>query len=100
MDGVGWMKVVCGSSGRAERGGDLAGDDAALADAGDDDAALAGERVEEEIDCLTEGREHRAVETERELEEGAGLDTNELGGEGVVCGSKGSVGHVLRPSRC
>lgn len=93
MDGVGWVKVVGGCSGGAEGGGDLAGDDAALADAGDDDAVLRNGGSEDEIDGLREGREHGAVETLGEVVEGGGFDAYEVGGEERICRNGGVVGH-------
>ena len=60
MDSVGWVEIVGGGSGGAEGGGDLAGDDAALADAGDDDAILRDGGSKEEIDGLGEGGEQNA----------------------------------------
>jgi len=78
VHGVGRVEIVRGSSGRAERGGDLSSDDAALADSGDDDAVFAGDGVEKQVDGLGEGREHGAVEAKGELKEGASLDAHKL----------------------
>ena len=77
VDGFRGMEEVRWSAGRTEGCGDLAGDDAALADAGDDDAALACRCCDELIDRLGEGREHGGVEAEGELVEGGGLDAHE-----------------------
>ena len=72
VEEVGWC--TCG----AEGGGDLAGDDAALADAGDDDATVGGRGLEEMVDCLREWDEHGGVEAEGKFVEGGGLDADEL----------------------
>ena len=80
VDGFGGVEEVGGSAGGAEGGGDLAGDDADFADAGEDDAAAVADAVEEEIDGRGEGGEHGGVEAEGEVEEGGGLDADEVGG--------------------
>jgi len=72
MQEVGW-----GASG-AKGSSDLSCDDAAFADAGDDDAAVGGEGLEEMFDCLSEGREHGGVEAESEVVECGGLCADEI----------------------
>jgi len=74
----GRVKEVCWCSGGAEGGCDLARDDAAFADAGDDDATVAGDGLEQVVDGLSKGGEHRCVETGGELVEGGGLGADEL----------------------
>src|SRR5690606_3283264 len=53
VDGLGRVHEEGRRAGGCQRGGDLAGDVAGLADAGDDDAAGA---VEDQVDCLGEVR--------------------------------------------
>lgn len=93
MDGVGGVQVVCGRTGGAKGGCDLAGDDAALADASDDDAVLRKSRSQDEIDRLSEGGKHGAVEALSEVAEGGGFDAYEVGGEERICRNGGVVGH-------
>ena len=78
------MKEVGLCAGGAKRGRDLARNDAALADAGDDDAARAFGELKQQIGRLREGREHRVVETRGQLVESGGFDANELrGAQGI-----------------
>ncbi len=76
--GFGSVEEVSGCAGGAKGGGDLAGDDAAFADAGDDDAFGVG--LEEEFDGGGEGSREGAVEAVGELVERRGFDAHELGG--------------------
>ncbi|WP_433983352.1 hypothetical protein [Tunturiibacter empetritectus] len=80
MNRFGSVEEVRRRAGGAKSGGDLARDDAALADAGDDDAGLIRSGLKEMIDGLGERREHRGVEAEGELVESGCLDADELGG--------------------
>lgn len=82
----------CGSEG----GCDFACDDAAFADAGDDDTAVARDRLEQMVDCLSKGSEHRRVETGGEFVEGGGLDADELRWTRGVRRDVGITGHSGR----
>lgn len=64
VDGLGGVEEVRWSASGAEGRGDLAGDDAAFADASDDDAALGCRCSDELIDGLGERCEHGGVEAE------------------------------------
>ena len=75
MDGVDRVHEQGGSSNRTQGGGDFAGDDAALAHAGDDDAALAGEH---EIDGALEGRGHGAADAIRQSAQGLRLNADDV----------------------
>ena len=93
MDGLGGVEEVRWSAGGAKGRGDLAGDDATFADAGDDDAALGCRCCDEMIDGLGEGCEHGGVEAEGEFLESGGLDAHE-GRRAKVVGQRwGLVGH-------
>jgi hypothetical protein len=93
VDGVGRVQVVSWCAGGAEGGRDLAGDDAALADAGDDDAVLAGDTAEDEVGGGVEGGEHWAFKAEGEGVEGGGFDADEVGGLDGFGRDGGFVGH-------
>lgn len=79
VERIGGVEVVRGGSGGAEGRGDFAGDDAALTDAGDDDAIAGCGGLQEEIDCLDEARLHGAVEAAGELFKGCSFDAYECG---------------------
>jgi len=84
VDGFGGVEEVSGRAGGAKGRGDLAGDDAAFADAGEDDAAIAPGGFEELVDGLSEGSEHGAVEAKGQLVESGGLDAYEGGRAKIV----------------
>ena len=96
VDGVGWVEVVGGRARGAEGGGDLAGDDAALADAGDDDAALVGYAAEDEVGGGVEGSEHGAFEAKGQRVEGGGFNANEICGMDGIGRDGDFLGHGCR----
>ena len=67
VDGLGCVQEVGGRAGGAQRGGDLACDDTALADAGNNDAAAAIGGLKKQIGRLREGCEHGGIEANGEL---------------------------------
>ena len=96
VEGVGGVEVVGGGSGGAEGGGDFTGDDAALADAGHDDAIARGGGLKEEFDCALEGSEHGAVEAAREFFKSRGLDADEFGWTRGIWRVDWQLGHEIR----
>ena len=84
MEGFGWVEEQCGGSCGEKGCGDLPGDEAALADAGEDDAmAVLGGRGEEGC-YLLKHLGLRAFEATGELLERFGLDTHEIRGADEV----------------
>ena len=82
VEGFGGMEEVGGGSGGAEGGGDLAGDDAAFADAGEEDAVMCFRGGDEEVDGLGEGFCGGAIEAIGEIVEGGGFEADDLGRAG------------------
>ena len=78
VDGFGRVKEVGRRACGAQGGGDFAGDDAALADAGEDDATLRGCGLKEMVRRLGEWDEHGGVEAEGKFVQGGGLDADEV----------------------
>ena len=78
MDSFGGVKEVGWRARGAQGSRDFAGDDAALAYAGDDDAMLSCCGLKEMVRRLGERGEHGGVEAEGELVESGGLDADEL----------------------
>ena len=68
-----------GTAGGAERGGDLLGDDAALAHAGDDDAAAGQSAVEDAGHGALEVGSHGAFKARGQRQQRIGLDADQLG---------------------
>lgn len=91
VDGLRGVEEVCGGTGGAEGGGDLAGDKTAFADAGDDDAVAVGGGCDEAVGGLGEGREQGIVEAMGQLVEGNGFDVDESGGPEGIVGRFGSL---------
>ena len=56
------MQEVCGGAGGAERGSNLAGDKAGLADSGDDGAMAGADGLGQKVGDAVEGLTQRAVE--------------------------------------
>src|SRR5580704_8918159 len=95
VDGFGGMEKKRGRAGGGERGGDLLRDDAALAHAGDDDAAARLTAAKHQFDGGGEGRGHGAFEPRGEREETLRLGADE------ACGRGGGIswsGHDLFPA--
>ncbi len=95
MDGFGGMEEERGRAGGGERSGDLLRDDAALAHAGDDDAASRLTAAKDQLDSSGEGRGHGAFEPRGEREEALRLGADEVCGRG---GGIGWSGHDLFPA--
>ena len=92
VKGFGWVQELCGGSGREEGCGDLAGDEAALADAGEDYAMAALGSCSEQFGNLLEYLGLRAFEALGKLFECLGLDADEV--SGAVRGwGLGKLGH-------
>ena len=79
MEGLGGVKEVGGRAGRAQGGGDLAGDEAALADAGEHDAPAVIDGLIDEVDGSIQRGTHRTVEAVGEGGEGGRLDAHQIG---------------------
>jgi hypothetical protein len=86
------MKEVRRGSGGEQGGGDLAGDEAAFADAGEDDAVAGLGGGGEEGGNALEGVALGAFEALGEVFESGGFDADELGW-GAVGGGLWRVGH-------
>lgn len=94
MNGLGGVEKVCNGAGGAKGGGYLAGDDAALTDASEDD--LTGRYGgQKEVDGQGEGFEERGVEAVGELVECCGFDADETGGAERAGRRSGWVCHEL-----
>lgn len=100
MEGLGRVEEVGRGAGGAERGCDLAGDKAGLADTGDDDAVRGRGAGFKEGKGLFDARAHGGVEADGEGGEGGGLGADEGGGGVLVRAGEwrllGRLRHGLR----
>jgi hypothetical protein len=97
MQRLGRVKEVRGRAGGAQGRGDLARDEAGLADAEEDELVAGGARLEDELGGAGEGLAHGAVEADGEFKQGAGLDADEVG---RARGLGGWHRHGCGQSRC
>jgi hypothetical protein len=88
VQGFGGMKEKRRGAGGAEGGGDLLGDDAALAHAGDDDPAAGLAALHHQLDGALEVGSHRSFEPGGEGQQRLSLDPDQL--RGGVYGHAGS----------
>ena len=79
VQGLNRMQEGGGRACGVERGGHLAGDDAGLADAGDDDVAAVGGAGSKQRQGLLKRWLHGGIEALGELGEGLGFNADELG---------------------